>query len=346
MRRYEHGGDTYSCISVHLDFSVNINPFGLPIEVREAIISHISEYQSYPDPSSRELCKKIAMREGLDPEDILCGNGADDLIYRLCLSQKPKRTLLIAPTFSEYEKAALLSGSEIKYHRLHEKNDFALTEKITEDIAENIDMVFLCNPNNPTGKMVEPELIERILARCMAVGSILVIDECFLSFTDYGISSKALLNDYKNLVILDAFTKRYAMAGLRLGYIITKNRLLRDQVREFGQCWSVSAVAQEAGIAALNCIDYQERARCLIKKERRYLSESLAGLGFRVFLSSANYILFRCQHPLVEPLLKKRILIRSCANYEGLDESFYRVCVKKHEENEELIKALTEVMHG
>ncbi|MEA4849684.1 MAG: aminotransferase class I/II-fold pyridoxal phosphate-dependent enzyme [Clostridiaceae bacterium] len=345
MERYEHGGDTYMHGEVRLDFSVNINPLGMPEQVREAIATHIAEYQRYPDPYCRALREAIARHENVAAEDILCGNGAADLIYRLCLSLRPKRMLVLAPTFSEYERAALLAGAEVLFHRLREENGFALTERILDDITADVDMVFLCNPNNPTGQLAEPELMERISVRCMEAGALLIVDECFLSFTR-GISCKSFLQTYPDIVILDAFTKLYAMAGVRLGHIITKNHGVLSKAQAFGQCWSVSAVAQAAGLAALECHEYVRETQQLVAAERAYLAGSFEKLGLQVFPGCANYILFKSEKPLLATLLKKGLFIRSCGNYEGLDRQFYRVCVMQRKQNEELVREITKVLRG
>lgn len=345
MQRYEHGGDVFAHEAVRLDFSVNLNPMGMPAEIKKAIVSHMEEYESYPDIYCRELCGAIAAREGVLPGDVLCGNGAADLIYRLFLARRPKTTLLLAPTFSEYERAAIFSGSRIVYHRLQEARQFALTEDILSEITPEIDLFFLCNPNNPTGQLTDISRIERIAARCSEMRTLLVVDECFLAFTA-GTSCKALLGKYENILILDAFTKRFAMAGLRLGYALTKDHGLIAAMREAGPCWNVSAVAQAAGLAALGCAGYEKQARQLLATERPYLVEALNDMGLKTYAGSANYILFQCEKELIKPLLERGILLRSCANYEGLDERFYRVCVLQRRQNDELINALREVLNG
>lgn len=345
MQRYDHGGDTYTQGDVRLDFSISINPLGMPEPVREAIVTHTSDYQSYPDPYCRALRAAIARHENVAAADILCGNGAADLIYRLCLAVRPRRMLVLAPTFSEYEKAALLAGAAVLFHSLREEDDFSLTEGILDDITADVDMVFLCNPNNPTGQLAEPALMERIAARCTAVGALLIVDECFLAFTN-GISCRSLLQTYPDMVILDSFTKLYAMAGVRLGYIISKNQAVLREVQNFGPCWSVSSVAQTAGLAALECRDYVRKTRQLVAAERAYLARALAALGLHVFPGCANYILFKSEKPLLAPLLEKGLFIRSGENFEGLDARFYRICVMQRPQNQQLVEAIKEVLHG
>lgn len=345
MHRYDHGGDRFKYKGICLDFSVNLNPLGMPRQVKDAIVSHADAFEAYPDIYCHELCCAIAKHDGVRPENVLCGNGATELIYRICLVRKPRTTLLPAPTFSEYERAALLYGSRIRYHHLSSADQFALTGRILSDITPDIDLFFLCNPNNPTGQLADASLIEAIAARCDETDTLLVADECFLALTE-GISCKPLLGKYKNLMVLDAFTKRYAMAGLRLGYVLSDDTRLIEALRTAGPCWNVSSVAQAAGIAALSCTEYEQQTRALLRAERFYLAGALEKLGLHVYPGQANYILFTCDTALEDALLSKGILIRSCANFEGLDQQFYRVCVMQHQQNLELIAALKEVLHG
>ena len=345
MLRYEHGGDIYGNTRIALDFSVNLNPLGMPGEIKSFLFEHFDEFSRYPDSDCRALRAAISRYEEVPAEYLLCGNGAADLIYRLCFGLKPKTALVCAPTFSEYERAALLSGGNIRYHMLREEEDFALTGRIIDDFSGNEDIVFICNPNNPTGRLAESGLIEKTAAKCVETGGILVIDECFLDFTD-GSSAKELLGRFKNIVVLKAFTKTFSMAGLRLGYLMTQNDRAMSAAKEYAQPWSVSATAQAAGIAALGADCKFDEARKLIAGERRFLTESLFGLGIKVYPSDANFILMKCEKPLPDLLLKKGILVRSCANFKGLDEKFTRVCVGTRDKNEKLISAIKEVLYG
>lgn len=342
MDIYEHGGDIFAYDRIKYDFSVNINPLGMPEAVREAVCGHISEYETYPDTKYRALRSAIADMEGVPPEQVICGNGAADLIYKLCLSRRPKNVLVCAPGFSEYERAALLAGASVSHYYLAEDSGFTHDGGILDHIS-GADIVFLCTPNNPTGRLIDGSLIERAAEKAREAKSLLVLDECFLDFT-YGNSAKYLLDEYKNLVILKAFTKIYAMAGLRLGYLICADRELLQRTEGFGQCWSVSAPAQFAGIAACSVGGFADKTRRLVSAERAFLSDGLSSLGIRVFESDANFILLKCDLPLKELLIKKGILIRSCDNFKGLDDRFFRVAVKTRPANEALLRALGEVM--
>lgn len=352
MKEYTHGGDIVGAREIWkgklLDFSANLNPLGMPESVRKAAEDAVREAIHYPDPLCRELCAAIARRDNVTPEQVLCGNGAADLVFRLAFSQRPRRVLVTAPTFSEYEDAVRAAGGEVVYHRLTPENDFDLTEAVLDDLDDSLDMAFFCTPNNPTGRLINRDLMLRILERCREKGIRVVVDECFLSLSDPGeqVSLAGELESFSNLVLLRAFTKSYAIPGLRLGYCLSADTALLDGLSRCAQPWSVSGPAQAAGLAALAEPEYPARARQLIAVERSWLIDALRGLGLRVCPSQVNYILFRAPgvDDLKERLLVHGVLIRSCANYVGLGSDYYRVAVRPHRENEGLIGAMKEVL--
>ena len=343
-----HGGDVYSLEGV-LDFSANINPLGLPDGVLDAVSNSISQCDQYPDPLCRELRSAISEKEEIPLEFIRCGNGAADLIFRSVWAVKPKKALVLAPSFAEYEQALSSAGVEIVRHILKDEEDYQVTDRVLEELTPEIEMAFFCNPNNPTGHVIEPSLLNRILEQCRKNGTVLVLDECFQDFLEekdrYSLLDK--IEDYPNLFILKAFTKIYAIPGLRLGYCFSSNSELLERLDRCGQPWSVSLPAQVAGVAALQEENtYCERTNALISREKMYLMENLENLGIRVVGSKANYLFFQVAgvHDLKERLLEKKIMVRSCGNYPGLDSSWYRAAIRQHGENERLISALQEVL--
>lgn len=348
-----HGGDVYSAEKLLgtgniLDFSANINPLGLPKAVITSIRNILPKCERYPDPFCRELVAALAEYERTSQDHIFCANGASEIIFRLALALQPRKALLLAPTFADYEKALNTVGCEIHYYYLKEENDFCVQEDILETINGEPEIVFICNPNNPTGQICDRRLIQRVLEKCRKSKAIVVIDECFMDFVDkrddYAVQS--LHPDYPNLVILKAFTKIYALAGIRLGYALTSNRRLIEQLRQAGQDWGVSALAQAAGISALAQGEYVSKTKMLIRTEREFLRKNLQRFGFKIFGSQANYIFFRTGIPnLDQKLLAKGILIRSCSNYVNLDSGYYRIAVKKHQDNLRLLSALKDVIH-
>lgn len=342
-----HGGDVYSTENLRVDFSANINPLGMPDPVKAAAIASLSQCGCYPDPLCRKLRSALSEKEQLPMDWIVCGNGAADVIFRLALAVKPKKALVLAPAFAEYEQALSAVECEIHHHFLLAENDFNVTDSILKELSTGIDLVFLCNPNNPTGQVIAPPLLERILMKCRACGILLVLDECFNDFLDKPEihTLKGKLGKFPNLLILKAFTKIYAMAGLRLGYGLCSDQALLERIFSAGQPWSVSIPAQEAGVQALKETEYLRCTAELIPAERQWLKSELEKQGFRVLGSKANYLFFKAYRNLKEKLLKKGILIRSCENYPGLDGTYYRVAVRTREENRLLAEALEDCGH-
>lgn len=341
-----HGGDLYGQ-AVKLDFSVNTNPLGTPGSVVRAVVDAAELLCQYPDPQCRELTAALAAYEGVPEEFILCGGGAAELIYAYCGAIDAGRALLTAPTFSEYASALAAMGREAVYFQLREEDGFAVSEDFIQELKKtDCKAVFLCNPNNPTGRLIPSEILSKICAVCIGRGIRLFVDECFLELSDSGqeASLAKLLRGFQGLFILKAFTKSYGMAGLRLGYCLCGDTELLAAMSRQSQPWNVSLPAQMAGTAALREQDFLREARLLIQKERLLLASELEKLGFVVFPSQANYLLLKSQVPLFAPLLERGILIRDCQNYVGLGKGFYRVAVKLPVENQQLIAALEEVL--
>lgn len=355
-----HGGDIYSAqeqlkvmgnTSKILDFSANINPLGIPAGVKQAIIKSVDNYDAYPDPLCRELIINLANFEKVPGQWLLCGNGAADIIYRLVYAKKPKNAMVLAPTFAEYEEALNAISCQISHFELKAENEFRIDERLLDALQpeNNLDMLFICNPNNPTGQLIPKEMIFQIIQRCKELDIICVIDECFNDFLEEPgrYSAKEYLAKYDNLLILKAFTKIYALAGIRLGYCMSSNAKLLKDINEAGQPWSVSIVAQIAGIQAMQEQEYIIKTKELIREERAYLISSLESLGVDVIASAANYIFirwpFKTKYPLHEILFAQGILIRNCDNYYGLSPGYYRIGIKKHDDNVVLITALSRV---
>ena len=239
-----HGGDLFGH-AVNLDFSVNTNPLGTPESVVRAVVESAGRLCQYPDPGCRELTKALASREGVAEKAVLCGCGAAELIYAYCGVIGPGAALLTAPAFSEYEAALDAAGVGAVRFFLREEDGFAVKEDFLTALRQtDCHTVFLCNPNNPTGLLIHPKLLLRILEKAAHQKTVLVVDECFLDFT--GQEERSLISYIREtpyLFILKSFTKMYAMPGIRLGYGISGNRTLLDRMEAAGQCWGVSVLA-------------------------------------------------------------------------------------------------------
>lgn len=347
-KEYAHGGDIYRNPAEY-DFSVNINPLGMPAESLQAAQRALLLCGRYPDWRGEALCRAIAEREGVEAEQVILGNGAAELIYALCYFLGPKKALLASPCFAEYEAAVLAAGGEPVFWNLKEEAEFRLTEDVLAAVTEQIGILFLCNPNNPTGSLTDRSLLLKIVEKCEKTNTYFCLDECFLPFLEeeHAWSLKDVLSRYPHLMILRAFTKIYGMPGLRLGYGMTANQELLRGMRSRLQPWNTSIPAQEAGLAALKDMAYLDRTRALVKKEREYLiCELQAGLAERVYPSGANFLFFKSRRDLKELLQKQGILIRSCSNYRNLGEGYFRIGIRSHEENRELIRRWRAALEG
>lgn len=349
---YQHGGDIYGDNKIDLDFSVNTNPFGMPRAIMQEVIAHKEEWACYPDSRCRVLKHTLAgfyngKRRGetkFSAEDFICGNGAADLLYSLIFALRPRKALLFAPSFDEYERALQAVGCNNEKIYLEEQQDFSMASMGSAAFLENLDMMILGNPNNPTGTALDSGKIREWADICKERHIFLVIDECFNGFLqnpeEY--SMAPFLAAYDNVFLLNAFTKIYAMAGLRLGYGICKNREVMERIEHCRQPWSVSGAAMRAGLQALQETDFVKMTEEFVSAEREFLAAELIKLGFKVYASRVNYLLFRRFDGVdYEGFLKTRgILIRSCRNFDGLDDNYYRIAVKLRAENERLLECL------
>jgi len=349
---YRHGGDVYRNRNVELDFSINLNPLGMPDFIRQAAVDSLRFCERYPDSECARL-RAYAAREYAVPEQtILFGNGASDLIFRIVRAKRPKRAAVLAPSFLEYEAALKSVGAEICFFYLKEELGFLLPVEEYLDFLSRTkpDLVFLCNPDNPGGNGTGPEAMERILDFCGKAGVLAVVDECFLDFLADGEEMSCLgriRNGHGGLFILQALTKSFSMAGLRLGYGFVADRELAAVMKEGCQPWSVSIPAQAAGCAAFGPgrKEFLKETREAVRREREVLSAALLSHGFKVYGSKANFLFFRDvsgkdEGALYEFFLDHGILIRSCMNYEGLNGFYYRICVRDHASNQKLIDIL------
>ena len=351
MYEYSHGGNAVFETGKKnmIDLSANINPFGMPDNIADAIIGEIPNIIFYPDSFSSKLRESIGLFRNIDPDWIICGNGASDIIFRIPRAVQAKKVLLCAPTFSDYERAARSFGSEVVLHGLSPANDFTLDRTCVSTVQrEKPDLVFICNPNNPTGKLTDIGLIKELLEYCKQINAVVVIDECFMDFVNRAdeYTSIRFLFNYPNLIILKAFTKMMGLPGIRLGYAICANKDLIDRLYFHGPDWSVSNLAQAAGLAAVAVeAAFIRQTVSYVSSQRAMVENGISQLGYKIFSSEANYVFFQSPYPfdLREALDEKGIRIRACGNYHGLDASYYRIAVSTEENNIKLLSALQEI---
>ena len=351
MPEYIHGGDVYSYAAAYggmpLDLSANINPFGMPETVRQAMHAAVDGCTRYPDPFCRAARRAIGAAEGVDPAQIYCGGGAADVLDRLAAVLRPKTALLTAPTFAEYERT--LADAHLQFHLLHEDEGFAVTERILLNITPDTSAVYLCNPNNPTGRTIKPRLLRMIAEKCAQSNTWLIVDECFGDFLSEPArhTLKGLLANYPKLVLLRAYTKMYAVPGVRFGWCMTANTDLIEGLYRAGQPWNVSVIAQACAAAAAGERSFARQTALRIADESAHIISELCRRGLTVFPGEANFVLFRAKDTaLREKLMAYGVLIRDCANYRGLGAGYYRIAVKTRADTARLLAALDSIQEG
>lgn len=347
-----HGGNIYGN-EIEYDFSVNLNPLGPPKSVQDALVAALNHVEEYPDPEYRELRRGLANYWQLAEEQIVPGNGASELIPGIIRTLAPKTCMVMAPCYSGYETALNAAAPSCRIHRipLRAEDDFILPENICQEIARvKPNLLILTNPNNPNGKRISANRLREIVDACRTAGTVLLMDECFLALS--GGDEDSLIHCIRSealpVVVLQAFTKTFAIPGVRLGYAVCSAPMAERIQRELPE-WNLSVFAQYAGRAALETVaggtsGYLAASVEMIAREREFLSEELEKLGFRVFPSDANYILFQSRDwELHQKLLDKGILIRDCRDYHGLTAGFYRTAVRTHRENTALLRCLRNI---
>ena len=344
----EHGGDIYRN-KVNIDFSVNTSPYGIPPMVKASVDSTVLNISSYPDPLYEDLREAIAKADGILRDQVVCGNGASELIYTCIkalsnLMNNNRHVSFLIPCFNEYEKAAKAARLNINKVSLEEDNDFLPYDEDINKLIENAGIVILGNPNNPTGRLLEKEWLKKLIKRADEENTYIILDETFLPLTEHE-------DDYadisaNNLIKIRAYTKSMAIPGVRIGYAICSNRKLLDEIKLNLPDWNVSVIAEQAGISCAQSKEWLKEKIFDrdngISALREKLSNNLTELGINVFKSEANYILIKSDINLYEELLEKKILIRDCENFEGLKKGYYRIAVKSQKENEYLIRAIKE----
>ncbi|HSW65093.1 MAG TPA: threonine-phosphate decarboxylase CobD [Dissulfurispiraceae bacterium] len=368
-RTLAHGGNVHAAArrlgvgTGHiLDLSASINPLGMPRSVQTALRRDLTAATHYPDPDMVELTAALAKYHGLPSETLLCGNGSTELIYLIARALRPAAALIPAPTFTEYERAIKASrtseaGSEkhgIFYFHLKEKTGFRIDpDEFIESMAKMVStlslrhsrrsampVAFLCNPNNPTGVVTPREDVLRIAHAAKKFCCYLVVDEAFIDFCQEHSGIDAVVsNPY--LIVLRSMTKFYALAGIRLGYGAFPAPVAR-LIQAVREPWTVSTIAQIAGLSALQDTSYRARTLRLIAREKRFLEHSFKRLQIPVVPSGTNFYLLKMRNAaaLADALSQKGILVRSCANFRGLASGHVRIAVRSHRENIRFLEEL------
>ncbi|HPU35942.1 MAG TPA: threonine-phosphate decarboxylase CobD [Bacillota bacterium] len=360
MRHLEHihGGNVNLAsrrynIPVHelLDFSANINPLGPSPKSVSAVIDNLGLISSYPDPDCTELKSVLASHLGIREELLLMGNGAVELIYLLVRVLEARKALIPVPTFSEYGLAMLSQGGEVLEIALDEKKGFRLPLDDLIRSLDQVDLIFLCNPNNPTGRLLDSKTIEYILDKSFSHGAMLLVDEAFMDFIPekkrFSVMNR--VGEFPNLAVLYSLTKFFGIPGLRLGAIAAPEIII-NRMKTAKDPWNVNVLAQVAGVAGLRDQDYMERTVKLVRQEKQFLFRELKRLpGLKPLPGAANFFLVEVTESgltsdkLTELLGRRGIMVRDCNGFAGLAGRYIRVAVRTHPENIKLINALKSI---
>jgi len=363
MNDFYHGGnlreaqDKYGiCKKKIIDFSASINPSGMPSGIRRLISRNICNIVNYPDPYNKSLVEALSEKHNISMDDILIGNGSNELIYLIINSLSPKKVLIPVPSYGEYERASLAADSCCVFSNLLNDDKFySDLQNIINDLDESIGLIFICNPHNPTGSLWNKRELENLINECRKTDTIVLVDEAFMAFVqdEEEYSAVNLLGSNSNLIVLRSMTKIFAIPGLRLGYLLG-NKALVSRMRSKQPNWQVNSLVQNIGPHLLGDNRYLLKSKDIVSKLKDHFYQELNKFDWiNPQYPSVNFIFCKLKgsvtdsKKLSEHLIKKhKILIRDCSNFRGLDKSFIRIAVKSSKENLNLIRCLKEFEKG
>lgn len=338
-----------------LDFSSNINPLGPSPMALSAISSNLAAVVNYPDPDCTELKSALSTYLGLPEEHLVIGNGAAELIYSLAQAARIKRAVIPVPTFIEYGLAVVNCGGEVLEINMPASNGFCLPVAEIISCLEDADALFLCNPNNPTGRLLPGKVVVHLVRAALDKGTTVIVDEAFMDFIPSRSchSVMGMVGEYPNLVVLYSMTKFFGIPGLRLGAMAGPVEII-EAVKTARAPWTVNTLAQVAGVASLRDIRYMEETRQIVVRERKFLYRQLSKIpGIKPLPAAANFILIDVTKSgftsgqITDILGEKGILVRNCEGFAGLDRGGYiRIAVRTRAENEKLLYELKNALEG
>ncbi len=345
-----HGGDIYRN-KVDIDFSVNLNPLGIRPEMKEALMKALGRSIEYPDREQSLVREKIAELEDLDFGNVFAGCGASELILAIVRSLRPGNALIYAPSYTGYERALDGAGVDILYHNTMKESGFELTMEDAASVTDKTDLVFLCDPINPTGKNLKDDVLNEMIRKASEAGAKVVLDESFYLLSErcegsFRTKSIDLLRKYDNLYILRSFTKLFCVPGIRAGVVFGSHEGIREIAKQVPE-WNLPVTSEaviSAGYDIMKQGTFLKDTLAAVREGRNYLTQKLKDFGFNVYDSDTSFIMFEAPKGLRPKLLAKGILIRECDDYSGLGEGYYRIAVRNTEDNTKLIKAIGECL--
>ena len=360
-RDHFHGSDLEKIEAIYhikkediVSFSANVNPLGISPRIRRELADHLDVISRYPDREYTALRCAMAVYAGTEPDHILVGNGATELISLFIQNLQPKKALILGPTYSEYERAITLAGGQTSCYPLQEEQNFQMDVRdLCSRLSEDLDLLVLCNPNNPTGTAVNRQSLREIFSVCKGLGITVLVDETYVEFTpqEAEISAVPLTGEFKNLIILRGTSKFFAAPGLRLGYAITGDTSLLTKAESRKDPWGINSIAELAGQLMFSDTEYIRQTRQLIFGERTRLYEELSTWdSIKLYPTMGNYQLVRIlkegvtSRQVFEHCIRQGLMIRDCSNFPTLDDRYFRFCFMLPQDNDRLVQALREIL--
>lgn len=339
-----------------ISFSANVNPLGLSPLLKEKLADNLDVISTYPDREYKKLRQTIAQYCGTTFENILVGNGSTELISLFIKFIHPSKAMIVGPTYSEYEREIALGGGKSVYFPLQEENGFNLSpDSIIESLNDSIDLIVMCNPNNPTSTAITRSDMRLILDECKRHDIFVLVDETYIEFTENydKINCIKLTDSYNNIVILRGISKFFASPGLRLGYAVCGNRDLTSNILSVKDPWTINSLAEVAGCLMFNDNEYINATRKLITDERERVCKALANIpGIKVYKPLANFVLCRIEKEnvdadiLFDKAISHNLMIRNCSSFPFLDNSYFRICFMNPEDNDKLLAVIKDVLEN
>lgn len=358
-----HGSDLETIEKVYkiskediVSFSANVNPLGISPKLRATLANRIDAIMSYPDREYSSLRKCIAEYVKTEKDNVIVGNGSTELISLFIQIKHPKKALIVGPTYSEYEREISLGGGSTLYYRLEEENNFTLDiDDLDEELTADVELLVICNPNNPTSSAITRNDMRRILDICKQKGIFVMVDETYVEFAEdiHKITSVALTNYYNNIIILRGISKFFAAPGLRLGYAICGNVDLLKEMNQRKNPWTINSLAAIAGELMFTDDDYIKHTRALIGSERKRICQLLDTCSnIKYYPATANFMLIKIlkedvtSMDLFEAAIREGYMIRDCSTFPFLNNKFIRFCFMTPELNDALLGVLLKILNS
>lgn len=356
-KEHFHGSDLEKIEQIYgiakediISFSANVNPLGVSFRLRETLTQHIDAITTYPDREYSSLRKCIANYVHTDYNNIVVGNGSTELISLFIQISHPKKALIVGPTYSEYEREVSLGGGRSHYFSLTETSEFVLdTDALTDELSHDVDLLILCNPNNPTSSVIHRPQMREILDYCKKKSITVLVDETYVEFAENpeAVTAVPLTEFYNNIIILRGISKFFAAPGLRLGYAICGNRDLLKEIDKKKNPWTINSLAAIAGEIMFTDDEYIQQTRELISKERtRVLKKLEQSKNFKPFYANANFVLVKIvdgnftSEDVFDATIRKNLMIRDCSTFPFLNNQYFRFCFMNPADNDALLEIL------